>query len=81
MQEIGKQLLSNNGIDTDTFPIDDKCSELCKLSKTVPIMICSILGSVLSQEVIKAVSLSGEPGVNVFVFSADDYVVKAFPVL
>jgi hypothetical protein len=43
-------------------------------------MICSILGSFLAQEVVKAVSLTGVPGFNITVFSGDDTIVKAFPI-
>jgi hypothetical protein len=41
----------------------------------------SILGSFLSQEVIKAVSLQGTPGVNVFVYNGKDNSVKCIPIV
>jgi hypothetical protein len=44
------------------------------------VLVCSILGSYLAQEVIKAVSLSGEPGFNIFEYVSDTFSVRAFPV-
>ena len=49
-------------------------------SKEPCILTCSILGSFLAQEVIKAVSQTGEPGKNLFLFTSDDCVVKCVPV-
>lgn len=40
----------------------------------------SVLGSVLTQEIIKAISLTGIPGFNVFVFEGANYSVKAIPI-
>jgi hypothetical protein len=55
---------------------------LCEVSSGgAPIMINSILGSFLSQEVIKGVSLTGTPAFNVFEFSCENFVAKAFPVV
>ncbi len=45
------------------------------------ILNSSILGSFLSQEVIKAVSLQGTPGVNVFVYNGKDNSVKCIPII
>lgn len=45
------------------------------------ILNSSILGSFLSQEVIKAVSLQGTPGVNVFVYNGKDNSVKCIPIV
>lgn len=58
-------------------------AELLSLSSVAgasSVLAASVLGSYLSQEVVKAVSLTGEPALNVFVFSASDYEAKAFPV-
>lgn len=58
-------------------------SDLLSLSSvagTCSVLAASVLGSYLSQEVVKAVSLAGEPAFNVFVFSAADFEAKAFPV-
>ena len=40
----------------------------------------SVLGSVLTQEIIKGISLTGIPGFNVFLFDGATYSVKAIPV-
>lgn len=53
---------------------------LCATAEATSVMACSVLGSFLSQEVIKAVSLTGMPAYNVFVFSGDDFVAKAVPI-
>jgi hypothetical protein len=58
----------------------DEIARLIELDSAVSVMSCSVLGSFLSQEVVKAVSSSGTPGFNVFVFSGDDYQVRAIPV-
>jgi len=44
------------------------------------VLTCSVLGSFLAQEVVKAVSRTGEPGFNVFVFNANLCEVKAIPI-
>jgi hypothetical protein len=56
--------------------------DLCATERRrgVSILSCSVIGSFLSQEVIKAMSKTGEPAFNVFVFSAHDFVAKAFPI-
>ena len=53
---------------------------LSRVAGTSSVLAASVLGSYLSQEVVKAVSLTGEPALNVSVFSASDYEAKAFPV-
>lgn len=53
---------------------------LSRVAGTASVLAASVLGSYLSQEIVKAVSLTGEPALNVFVFSASDYEAKAFPV-
>jgi hypothetical protein len=40
----------------------------------------SILGSTLTQEIIKAISLTGIPGYNVFLFEGNSFSVKAIPI-
>lgn len=54
--------------------------QLCVVASSAPVMLCSVLGSFLAQEVVKSVSHSGEPAFNVFVFSGTDFIAKAFPV-
>lgn len=53
---------------------------LSSVAGTCSVLAASVLGSYLSQEVVKAVSMAGEPAFNVFVFSAADFEAKAFPV-
>jgi len=76
---LSKELLRANSVD-ESFLSDDDLQRLCTQSMTAPVMVCSVLGSFLAQEVIKAVSLSGEPGKNFFVFSATNLVAKAIPI-
>eukprot|EP01034_Spumella_vulgaris_P024037 gene24037-30333_t len=59
---------------------DTEIRRLCDMSSCTSMMACSVLGSYLSQEVIKGVSATGAPGYNVFVFTGDDLVVKAIPI-
>jgi hypothetical protein len=44
-----------------------------------PVVVHSVVGSFLSQEVIKVLSLVGEPMFNIFVFSGATFEGKAFP--
>jgi ubiquitin-like 1-activating enzyme E1 A len=60
---------------------EDDLQRLCVVASTVNVMTCSVTGSYLSQEVIKAVSKTGCPALNVFVFSALTFTALAFPVL
>jgi len=53
---------------------------LCVIAELTSVMTCSIMGSFLSQEVIKAVSKTGTPAFNVVVFSGEDFVCKAVPI-
>ena len=53
---------------------------LALVARSTSVAACSVLGSFLAQEVLKAVSLSGDPAFNVVVFSEAEFVVKAFPV-
>ena len=80
MMRIKDDLFKANNCDGNLVN-SEQIHNLCSHSTYAPIMICSILGSFLSNEVIKAVSLSGKPELNIFVFSSDDYVVKVFPVI
>lgn len=45
------------------------------------VVSCSILGSFLAQEVIKALTWCGEPGNTFWQFSADSIEVKAIPLV
>ena len=70
-------LLKENNIEDEKFLPSLNLKELCNTSYGAPIMLCSILGSFLGQQVIKAVSLSGYPGNQIHIFSCHDYVCKA----
>jgi hypothetical protein len=59
---------------------DVEIRRLCAMATCTSVLACSVLGSFLSQEVIKAVSMTGAPGYNVFVFTGEDLVTKAIPI-
>ncbi len=59
---------------------DEEIAQMCQVACSTSVMACSVLGSFLSQEVIKAVSCTGAPGYNVFVFTGHDFVAKAIPI-
>ncbi len=71
--------MDDNEISQSFLSVED-LRKISKSANSVLVITASILGSMLSQEVIKAVSKSGEPGMSVFVFSCDDYIAKAFPI-
>lgn len=74
-------LLNDNNIQDENFIFSLNLQKLCNNCYGSPIMICSVLGSFLGQQVIKAVSLSGDPGNQIHVFSGDDYICKSIPLL
>ena len=76
---VATAFFTSHGLDTNYLTSED-IHRLLLVSSSVLVTTCSILGSFLTQEVIKAVSRAGVPGYNVFVFSSDDYVCKAFPI-
>ena len=76
---IATAFFTSHGLDTNYLTSED-IHRLLPVSLSVLVTTCSILGSFLTQEVIKAVSRAGVPGYNVFVFSSYDYVCKAFPI-
>lgn len=83
LQSLFWQLAQQNGIEDskiESFISSDEWSRFSQESKEPCILTCSILGSFLAQEVIKAVSHTGEPGKNLFLFTSDDCVVKCVPV-
>lgn len=53
---------------------------ICELSSYATITTSSILGSILSQEIIKGISSVGQPGCDVFVFSGEELIAKAIPI-
>jgi hypothetical protein len=71
----------HNGLPADPPVLNEsQLQRLCQVAGTASVLACSVLGSYLSQEVVKAVSHTGEPAFNVFVFSGEDLEAKAFPV-
>jgi hypothetical protein len=40
----------------------------------------SLLGSVLTQEIIKGISLTGIPGFNVFILEGSNFSIKSIPI-
>lgn len=83
VRAVAAQLLAAHGLGPDAAAalLDEaELRQLCVVARAVPVFTASVLGSYLAQEVLKAVSRAGMPGVNVFVFSAEDCAVKAFPV-
>lgn len=78
LKEIGTELLAANGVD-EAFLAKLELDRLPSICCAVNALSCSILGSYLAQEVIKAVSLSGAPGFNVFEFCGERCLVRAFP--
>jgi ubiquitin-like 1-activating enzyme E1 A len=69
-----------NGLPSDPVLSPEDIASLCRVAGSASVMACSVLGSFLSQEVVKAVSLTGEPAYNVFVFSAENFEGKALPI-
>lgn len=72
-------VVSQQGLSPDAVP-EAELEKLAHTADCTPIVTCSTLGSYLAQEVIKGVSLSGQPGFNVFVFSCEDYQVRVIPI-
>lgn len=59
---------------------DDELNQLVVASSFASVLACSVLGSFISQEVVKAVSLSGTPAFNVLLMCGEDCEVKAVPI-
>ncbi|KAJ1408675.1 hypothetical protein B484DRAFT_456255 [Ochromonadaceae sp. CCMP2298] len=69
-----------NDMPSDPVLSSEQIESLCAVAGTASVLACSVLGSFLSQEIVKAVSLTGEPAYNVFVFSAENLEGKALPI-
>ena len=78
INKIAVKMLKDNLVDNSFLcKLDlDRFPSICNATNVIT---CSTLGSFLAQEVIKAVSLSGEPGFNIFEFNGYDCSVRAFP--
>ena len=80
LKAITSELLVANGMAGDEgFLASLNLDTLPLIATAENVMVCYTLGSFLAQEVIKGVSLSGEPGFNVCVCNGDDCSVKAIP--
>ena len=76
-----QHLQRTQGLPTEPATLSTaELASLCAVSSAASVLACSVLGSYLSQEVVKAVAHSGEPAFNVFVFSAVDFEAKAVPI-
>lgn len=84
LSSLLRDMLEANGLPpadgTDSVLSDRDVQQLAALRGAVSVLACSVLGSFLSQEVIKAVSRTGQPAFNVFLFSGHDFSAKAVPI-
>lgn len=69
------QCLADTSLQTDIQLFRSEPCTLC------PVFVYSIVGSMLSLEVTKAITHVGEPMFNVFVFDGRSYEGKAFPLI
>ena len=88
LSDILASLLAENGLDRASFlpecPSIDwetEFQKLCVNQQVGTVLTVSMLGSFLSQEVIKAISRTGMPGSNVFTFDGDSVTVRSFPIV
>ncbi len=74
MIQIANDFFNQNNI--ANFIDESSLATLCTVNNTASssIMMLSIIGGFLSQEVLKAVSKAGDPMHNLFVFSSDDLI-------
>ncbi len=91
VHRLYEQLALESGIDTHDPPVnrplivsgflnEADLLNICENATFSAVTTASILGSILSQEIIKGVSAVGQPGFNVFVFGGDELVAKAIPI-
>ena len=74
--EYTQKRLQENGLDPSF--LDDRMQALCQGTHACLIMISSVVGGFLAQEVQKAVSHVGEPHFNVFEFTGNDQIGICF---
>lgn len=72
--------VTDASVTIDPFLTIDDIISVCNTSSSVSIITCSVVGSFLSQEIIKGISCTGQPAFNVFVFSSEDLIAKAIPI-
>ena len=81
-------LLNENNIPSDTITAENflssvvggKCPNATQdtpLADTASVPVCAVIGGILSQEIVKVISQTGEPMKNVFQFSAETYCGRA----
>ena len=80
LEKLASKVFHENQVDMHSILSTKDLKSLCRLNNTILITTASILGSFLSQEVIKGISRCGIPGYNVFVYSNDDFICKAVPI-
>lgn len=78
LNRIAIKMLHDNLVN-NAFISELELDQFPSICNAINVITCSTLGSFLAQEVIKAVSLSGEPGFNIFEFNGHDCSVRAFP--
>lgn len=90
LQEYCEKFAATEGFQSAAFTVsmvEEMCSVAVLRNRELgggrflsnPVVVHSIIGSFLSQEVIKVISLVGEPMFNIFVFSGATFEGKAFP--
>jgi len=82
VSQLAADLLGENEVTDAAFvaSLQSSVSHLCACAGAVLPIMAAVVGGFLAQEVLKAVSLVGEPMQNVFVFDGANNVAKAFPV-
>jgi ubiquitin-like 1-activating enzyme E1 A len=80
IKELSSRLLIENGLDIDTLD-NSKLESLLQSNDGMVPVITPVIGGFLAQEVMKGVSRVGEPMRNIFVFTGEDCIAKAFPAI
>lgn len=79
IMQLYTDLCTNHGLDSALLS-EVQVNSLLRVADTTLVTTASILGSILSQEVIKAISHSGAPGFNVFTFNCETYKATVIPI-
>ena len=70
-----EQLLAN---DLEASVIEElNLTQLLSCPSAAMITVCSVIGSFLSQAVVTAISMKGDPMESILVFSGDNYVARS----
>lgn len=78
IQSIASSLLEQNNLSSNFLSHQDLQDNICLSSWGQMMVLVSVVGGFLSQEIVKAVSGVGVPMMNVFVFSLSDGIGKEF---